>query len=205
MTDLIVGMGEIGTALKQLLEMRGFPCDSYDIKCLTTQCGPYDFIHICIPFNDNFKSEVLYWKDFGKVIIHSTVKPGTSAKLGVIYSPIRGVHASMLEDLMYYSKYYSGDVNDDIEERFHNVRHVKDSTELETTKILVDTTYYGWLIAYRKYVDSKYDVDWSFAGEIHHKLGNRPIMYNDGKPIGGHCVVQNLDLINDDLFKQLIK
>ncbi len=205
MTDLIVGMGEIGSALKQLLEMRGFPCDSYDIKNPTQLTPPYDFIHICIPFNDEFEDIVSIYKESGKVIIHSTVKPGTSAELGVIYSPVRGVHASMLEDLMYYTKYYSGAYNEDFEKRFIKTKNVPYSGQLEDTKILVDTTYYGWLIAYRKYVDNKYNVYWDFAEEIHEKLGNRPIMYNDNKPIGGHCVVQNLDLLDEPLFKELIK
>jgi hypothetical protein len=41
-----------------------------------------------------------------------------------------------------------------------------------------------------------YDEMWSFADEIHKFLGNRPKMYPG--VIGGHCVIPNLDLINDN-------
>jgi hypothetical protein len=40
-----------------------------------------------------------------------------------------------------------------------------------------------------------YDEMWSFSDEIHKFLGNRPKMYPGF--IGGHCVIPNLDLIND--------
>lgn len=36
---------------------------------------------------------------------------------------------------------------------------------------------------------------WSFADEIHRYLGNRPKMYPG--IIGGHCVIPNLSLINE--------
>ena len=36
---------------------------------------------------------------------------------------------------------------------------------------------------------------WSFADEIHKNLGNRPKMFPGY--IGGHCVIPNLELINN--------
>jgi hypothetical protein len=76
-------------------------------------------------------------------------------------------------------------------------------TTLELAKIVVDTSYYGWLINYAQIsnmIAQKHGVDydemWSFADEIHKFLGNRPKMFPGF--IGGHCVVQNLDLIDDD-------
>jgi hypothetical protein len=46
----------------------------------------------------------------------------------------------------------------------------------------------------------KHNVDheemWSFSDEIHKFLGNRPKMFPGF--IGGHCVIPNLDLIDDD-------
>ena len=40
-----------------------------------------------------------------------------------------------------------------------------------------------------------YDEMWSFSEEIHKFLGNRPKMYPG--VIGGHCVIPNLDLIEN--------
>ena len=44
---------------------------------------------------------------------------------------------------------------------------------------------------------------WSFADEIHKFLGNRPIMFPGN--IGGHCVIPNLELINDNSLNQINK
>ena len=79
---------------------------------------------------------------------------------------------------------------------------------LELGKILCDTSYYGWLINFaqitkiisdREKVD--YDEMWSFADEIHKFLGNRPKMFPGF--IGGHCVIPNLELINDKSLNQI--
>lgn len=212
MTDLIIGLGQIGKAIKTLLEQRNFHCEGIDIKYdYNFEETEFDFMHICIPYSHEFPNVVKNYKEKFKpknVIIHSTVKPGTSLLLRACYSPVRGVHGRMIEDLEYYSKWYATNKEFNHQgfiDRFVKVKLVQDSTELEYTKILVDTTYYGWLIAFRKIVDNTHSVYWGYADEIHTKLGNRPVMYNDHKKIGGHCIVNNLDLIDISLFKEIIK
>jgi hypothetical protein len=76
---------------------------------------------------------------------------------------------------------------------------------LELAKIVVDTSYYGWLINYAQLSNMialkykiNYDEMWSFADEIHKFLGNRPKMFPGF--IGGHCVIPNLKLIDDSAF-----
>lgn len=195
--DLVVGLGEVGKPLAAYLKLRGFDVDGFDTKLGgKVSKTKYDFVHICIPYSEDFEMICEKYKKFGPLIIHSTVKPGTSKKLGAIYSPVRGLHNVMLFEMQTFSKYYSGPKNPEFEKRFpYNINN-NDSEELEATKILVDTTYYLWLIKYRELIDSKFKVDWSFANEIHRRFGNRPVMYNPGGPIGGHCVVPNLDLID---------
>ena len=80
---------------------------------------------------------------------------------------------------------------------------------LELAKIIVDTSYYGWLINYAqlsKMIATEHNVDydemWSFADEIQKLLGNRPKMFPGY--IGGHCVIPNLDLLHNNTLK-LIK
>ena len=79
---------------------------------------------------------------------------------------------------------------------------------LELGKIVCDTSYYGWLINFaqlskiiagREKVD--YDEMWSFSNEIHKFLGNRPKMFPGF--IGGHCVIPNLELLNDNSLNQI--
>jgi len=44
---------------------------------------------------------------------------------------------------------------------------------------------------------------WSFSNEIHKFLGNRPKMFSSF--IGGHCVIPNLELMNDNSLNQINK
>jgi len=48
-----------------------------------------------------------------------------------------------------------------------------------------------------------YDEMWSFSDEIHKFLGNRPKMYPGY--IGGHCVIPNLELINNQTLNLIKK
>ena len=79
---------------------------------------------------------------------------------------------------------------------------------LELGKIICDTSYYGWLINFAqisKIIADKekvdYDEMWSFADEIHKFLGNRPKMFPGF--IGGHCVIPNLQLIDEHSLNQI--
>ena len=52
--------------------------------------------------------------------------------------------------------------------------------------------------------NADYDEMWTFSDEIHKYLGNRPKMYPG--IIGGHCVIPNLDLVQNqtlDFIKKL--
>ena len=80
---------------------------------------------------------------------------------------------------------------------------------LELAKIVCDTSYLGWLVNYAqlsnmiaKQYNVNYDEMWTFSDEIHKRLGNRPKMYPGY--IGGHCVIPNLELINNQTLN-LIK
>lgn len=183
-----------------------------------------DFLHICIPFTKKFILHVLTLvKQFNPkgIVIHSTIEPYTTKKLQqklsipVIYSATRGVHKRMLYDLKRYTKFYAIE-NDAPNSKWATktyastlsrcgvkAKKMSSPLTLELAKIICDTSYYGWLITYAqlsnmiaKSNNVDYDEMWSFAEEIHRFLGNRPKMYPG--IIGGHCVIPNLDLINDN-------
>ncbi len=158
------------------------------------------------------------------VLIHSTVIPGTTkniqkkSKVPILFSPVRGVHKRFSEDIKKYTKFISSDteladqsIKSDLEKRFHKIDWMSTTKTAELAKILVDTTYYGWLINYAqitKMICEKEGVDfdemWKFSDEIHENLGNRPKMYPG--IIGGHCVIPNLNLIeyeNLDMIKKI--
>ncbi|MCI4432653.1 MAG: NAD-binding protein [Nitrosopumilus sp.] len=228
MTDIILGMGEVGSTLFDLLSERGFNCVGIDKD--TSKCKNYsenisienpEYLHVCLPGELNkFEEITTDWikkiKNLQVVIIHSTVKPGTTKNLQnkfdltILFSPVRGVHRRFLDDIKKYTKFISSDKKEidpkiklDLEKRFQKIQWMSSTKTAELAKILVDTTYYGWLINYAqitKMICDKEKIDfdemWKFADEIHENLGNRPKMYPG--IIGGHCVIPNLNLAEYD-------
>jgi UDP-N-acetyl-D-mannosaminuronate dehydrogenase len=236
MTDVILGMGEVGQTLFDLLVDRKFDCVGIDLD--DSKCKKYseneviknpEYLHVCLPGElTEFTDIVLDWidkiKNIQVVIIHSTVKPGTTKiiqeklTIPILFSPVRGVHKRFLNDIKKYTKFISFDgieidpkIKTDLENRFEKIEWMSTTKTAELAKILVDTTYYGWLINYAqitKMICEKENVDfdemWKFADEIHENLGNRPKMFPG--IIGGHCVIPNLDLVeyeNLDIIKKI--
>ena len=186
---------------------------------------------VLVPFNKSFINEVLKLEKKFKprgIVIHSTISPHTTEKLQkkldipIIYSPTRGIHKRMMHDLKRYTKFFALDNNiansaltsknytNLLKKSGIKTKKISNSVTLELSKIICDTSYYGWLINYAqmsKMIADKYVVDydemWSFADEIHKFLGNRPRMFPGH--IGGHCVIPNLELINDDSLNQINK
>ena len=188
------------------------------------------FLHIAIPVTKKINSNILkLHKQFIPecIVIHSTISPGTTEQLQtkldipVIYSATRGVHKRMSKDLKRYTKFFSISKNAPkkqwaISQYSKTMKKCGIKTErmskpetLELAKILCDTSYLGWLINYAQLTNTiaiqhnvDYDEMWKFSDEIHEILGNRPKMFPGF--IGGHCVIPNLDLIQNQTLN-LIK
>ena len=235
--DVVAGLGEIGLPILQLIS-KVTPTVGYDInpKLINKKnIAKYknlqtSFLHICIPFTKKFIPNVMsLFQKFSPegIIIHSTVSPNTTSKLQsllkipVIYSATRGVHKRMLYDLRRYTKFYaiksdapqahwaSSSYSKLMKKCGVRTKKMSNPLTLELAKLVVDTSYYGWLINYAQLSNMialkhkvNYDEMWSFADDIHKFLGNRPKMFPGF--IGGHCVIPNLDLIKDDALN-LIK
>ena len=189
------------------------------------------FMHIAIPVTGKFINNVLkLYKKFQPecIVIHSTIRPGTTEILQrklpipVIYSATRGVHKRMIYDLKRYTKFFVISANAP-RNKWASSRYVKmmkrcgiktkkmtKPETLELAKIICDTSYLGWLVNYAQLSNMianeygvNYDEMWSFTEEIQKFLGNRPKMYPG--IIGGHCVLPNLDLINNEKLDQIKK
>lgn len=220
MTDLVVGIGEIGLQLYTLLKMRGFHVYGYDNdelrtitnKAQVTVCGEYDMIHICIPFvsDEQFKeamqfNEIKTYREMTEhLVIHSTVEVGTSKKYNAIYSPVRGVHHDMLECLKWFTKYYAW--HEDLVEftkRFPKCTRKDNTEKLENSKI-VATSRYAVDMAIQRYFEKYYPHYPDFMFELNQRYGILPTYYNDNKIFGGHCLLPNLSLLNDSFIKKII-
>jgi len=229
--DVVVGLGEIGKPILRLLT-KATSVIGYDTNTRlmskkwlkNNDKTKTRFLHICIPYTKKFPYETINlfskYKPKG-IVIHSTIGPGTTKlvqkklPIPIIYSPTRGIHKRMIKDLKRYTKFYaiekdapkahwaSEEYPKLMKKCGTKVKKMSNTITLELAKIVVDTSYYGWLINYAqisnmiaKKHNVNYDEMWSYAEEIHEFLGNRPKMFPGS--IGGHCLIPNLDLINDN-------
>ena len=120
--DVVAGIGEIGKPILKLLSKQNITV-GFDLKPDLMNQRIFEkyknlktsFLHIAIPATSRFSKNVLKLsKKFQPecIVIHSTIKPGTTAELQaklsipVIYSATRGVHKRMIYDLKRYTKFF---------------------------------------------------------------------------------------------------
>ena len=172
---LVVGLGEVGRALFELLkesgkfDVYGFDVDEDKMRSVVGDVKlskVFDVMHVCYPCNDpeNFvKVTVDYMRKFKPklTIIDSTVAPGTTQKIFeetkslVVHSPVRGMHKSletMKRDIMFWSKYVGGATPEaaelakkHFEELGLKVKVLRSPVETELAK-LFETVYRAWMI-----------------------------------------------------------
>ena len=236
--DIVAGLGEIGGPILKLLS-KSKVVVGFDINPKLMDSKKFkkyeqletSIIHVCIPFSNKFISHVksLHRKFSPKcIVIHSTVSPYTTKKIQselpipVIYSATRGIHRRMVSDMKKYTKFYALEKNAPkkkwASENYSKLlkksgiksKEMSEPLTLELAKIVVDTSYYGWLINYAQLsnmIAKEHGVDfdemWSFSDEIHKFLGNRPKLFPGY--IGGHCVIPNLDLMHNQTLNLIKK
>jgi hypothetical protein len=212
----ILGYGEIGKAIAKFYR-------NPKIKDLDRNDGlqGVEILHICIPWSDKFvdiaEKQIKESKPI-LTIIHSTVAPGTTKKIGgmAVHSPVRGVHPKLYEGIKTFVKYIGADSKEAGELAQKHFKSLGVKTKLfcpsETTELgkILDTTYYGVCIAWHKEMKKicdRFNVDFEKAvtdfnisyNDGYKKLGKanvvRPVMFVDEKPIGGHCVVPNAEIL----------
>lgn len=220
-TNLVIGLGQIGTAIQKILG-----ADGHDIyKHAPQPKSEYDVLHICIPYTQSFDSFVEVYKNTFKpklVIIHSTVPIGTSKRLNAVHSPCRGIHPNLEQGIRTFTKFFGGKDAEVASEIFSQlgipVQVTKDSDTTEALK-LWDTTIYGWNIILEKEIHKfckekglDFNVVYTQANttynEGYEKLGKpeykKYILKHYNEKIGGHCVIPNLDLL-DSFVSGVIK
>ena len=222
---LVIGLGEVGNALCQVIEDSGnyklFKKDIEDIRIREE----IDIMHVCIPYMDDFvKVAANYIKEYNPklVVINSTVRPGTTksiydkTKKNMVHSPVRGKHPKIKEGLLLFVKFI-GPIDkksgEDAKEHFESLgmktEVMKSPMETELGK-LFGSTYYGLCIAYHQEMEricKKFNADFKQAvtrfNETYNngcKIANpnvvRPVLYPGF--IGGHCVMPNIGLLKKD-------
>src|SRR5205807_5974780 len=111
---LVAGTGEVGKPLFRILS-KTFDCVGVDIEPVAIH-EPCGVLHVCYPFQipDFVRVTAEYICKYSPrvTIINSTVAPGTTRTIqelvgdyAVAYSPIRGKHVRMEQDLLRYKKF----------------------------------------------------------------------------------------------------
>lgn len=210
---LVVGIGEVGSALADVIE-RTQPVLRHDLE-------PQDFdvqievMHLCIPYQSQAQFEAAslsYIARFkpGLTVINSTVVPGTTRAVAmksgtsVAYSPVRGKHAKMRNDLLRYVKYVASPVAEDVDSaerhfRFAGMRSRRVS-KVETLELakLAETTYFGVLIAFAQELNryaERTGADYQEATDFFDEIEFLPQTRYFPGFIGGHCVIPNIHLL----------
>ena len=115
---LVVGLGEVGSALSQVLRRTGRVLEHDIERCEFDE--PIGVMHLCIPFTRQADFEAI------RAFLHPAVQAGTDdhqqhrrsgdqprdiakqALVPIAYSPVRGKHVRMAEDLLKYRKFVAG-------------------------------------------------------------------------------------------------
>jgi len=226
----ILGYGEVGEAVAKFYKkprIKDLNKDD-DLKGI-------EILNVCIPWSNNFVKVVkreIKTINPKLTIIHSTVAPGTTKKLGkmVVCSPIRGIHPHLFKGIKTFVKYIGADnkkAGKLAESHFKKLgiktKVFMPSITVEIGKLL-DTTYYGLCIAFHgemKKICDKTGIDFEKAitdfnktyNEGYKKLGIpnviRPVLYPPKDGIGGHCIIPNIEIIkeyfNSPIFDFILK
>lgn len=210
MVHLVVGYGEVGRALGKVLGKHLYA----ERRGGTWKGQKVDVVHICFPNSETFSEQVKQFKNVAPlIIVHSSVPVGTCDKLGVVHSPIRGVHPNLEEGIRTFVKYFGGKKAEEAGLIFFYLGlNTKIFEKAKTTEALKlwDTTQYGRLIMLEKEIhaycekngldfDAVYtqaNIDYN-EGYTRLKMPQvvRPYLKHVEGPIGGHCVLPNAKLL----------
>lgn len=219
MNHLIVGFGEIGKAVKEVIGGEVF---IHDVKHHNYRISNViDVMHVCFPYSDTFVQDVedyITRHEPAHVVIYSTLPIGTTRQIsGAVHSPIEGRHPDLDLSIRAMTRWLGA--NDIEEEAFFveffediglEVHPVGNSDFTEFLK-LRSTSKYGINIiwtAYEKTVADKIGMDFELIrqfdrnyNDLYKELGlddyQRYILDPPKGPIGGHCVVPNAELLNE--------
>lgn len=234
MNSLVVGMGEIGTAVSEVV--RAFDIvETYDRRdSEMPSVGNLDVLHICFPYSLDFVADVTeYIQQFAPthVVVWSTVQIGATRAIGpnVAHSPVEGKHPDLAFSILKGTRWVGANTQETrefFEGYFARMgMDVMAVPSTETTEFLKlrSTSKYGINIAwaeYEKQVSDQLGISYEYVkmfdmdyNRLYKTLGlemyQRYILEPPSGPIGGHCVVPNAKLLNEiypsDMLEQILK
>lgn len=227
MNHLVIGMGQIGSAVATVLLGGGYDVSMADIATERLD-KTIDVLHICFGYSDEFVQEVKkYQKAYQPrlIIIYSTVPIGTTKCVkSAVHSPVEGKHPRLSHSIKVGLRFIGYNDNQDkvlAQNIWRPITVCESLPNSDWTEFLklASTSKYGINIVWADYMANvagqlempyNYVKDWDKAyNELYGKLKmkhNRKFVLDppDGK-IGGHCVVPNAELLDNQFPHCMLK
>lgn len=227
MNHLIVGYGEIGKAVAEIVGERSI--DIIDEGY--TAPGPnrkLDVMHVCFPYSDKFVEEVNSYIETYKpthTVIYSTVAIGTTVQIpDAVHSPVEGKHPNLAKSMKVMPRWVGSNNKEEgawfagfFGGKGLTVRTVGNSDFTEFLK-LRSTSKYGINLMWADYEESvaadlgmpfehiiEFDRDYN---KLYKDMGlvnfQRYILTPPNGKIGGHCVVPNAKILNEQYPDEML-
>lgn len=177
-------------------------------------CYPFqirDFVGVTTAYIDKYRPEL--------TIINSTLGVGTTRKVQecvstpVVYSPVRGKHAKMTQDMMRYCKFVAGF---DEPSTQHAVNHFNKAgfkvekfrnPEVGELSKLIETTWLGALVGWAQEIErmaAEYGASYEEVNAFIKEIDFLPSHIFPGV-IGGHCVMPNIEILRRYFSSGILK
>ncbi len=220
---LVIGQGEIGKPFYEHLDKAHQNVIPIDIDPVDVR-DEVSFLHVCYPFTEREKfltAACAYATKYRPetIVVHSTVAPGTTraieelARTPCVYSPVRGKHTKMADDLLHYKKFVAGKDPRAVERAARHLEQAGFATDVmsapETLELakLCETTYFGLLIAWAQEMDRfarAHGASYEEIPRFFTEVGYLPKhMFLPGY-IGGHCVIPNISILKQQASSELL-
>ena len=217
---IVAGMGEVGRPLHTILS-KVYDCVGIDVAPAEVN-RPCEVLHICYPFQirDFVGTTVSYVEKYRPelVVINSTVSVGTTRKVQervscpIVYSPVRGKHVKMEQELVRYKKFIGGS---DPASMDHAKRHFegagmkvgifRNSETAEVSKLL-ETTWLGILVGWAQEIERMAEQCGASYEEVNLFIEEIDFLPSNVFPghIGGHCVMPNIAILRERFRSKML-
>lgn len=222
MRHLVLGAGEVGTALAAVLTRH------HDTLLRDVEPVPLsvDVIHVAIPWSATFVESVhaaARYHSASRVVVHSTVPVGTCDPHGWVHSPVRGRHPHLVEGLTTFVKHFGGHGAESEAEVFDacgiRVQTHEQAADTESAKlwelvqfglqVVVEKQIHHWCSVNGRDFATVYTAFAETYNDGYRRLGHeqfvRPVLEHMPGPIGGHCVQEMAALLDHPLAEMVTR
>lgn len=227
MKCLLIGYGEIGKAVFTVYREH-HNIEVYDPKfceCNLLPVDSYDILLVAIPYSDKFIEIVRSYTEIYSIkttIVFSTVPIGTCSQIpNCVHSPVEGKHPELAISIFTMERLVGG--VEPLAYRFFKEAGqspiVHDTPELTEALKLLSTTFYGVCLEYYRYASQILGSLGGDGSEFKHfnilynelykalnmKQFLRPLLNAPHGELGGHCVVPNANILQDQYPNPMVK